>query len=299
VWPGRDDKVLTAWNAMMLHTFAEAGRVLQRDDWVALAARNAGFLLRELRPQGRLLRSWKMGSARIPAFLEDHALLADALLELYQASGDPRWLGEARAIAGEMVERFWDSELGAFFDTARDAEPLVVRPRDLYDGATPAGNSAAVMALLRLAELTGEGSLRAIAERALEGVVELAGRIPFGFGHLLCALDQALATPVEVAVVGDPADPATRALLGEASRPWLPHLVLARSHPAASAPAEAPAAGEAASASPIIPLLEGRVARDGRPTAYVCERLSCREPVTDPAALATQLAALRPPPGPA
>jgi hypothetical protein len=278
VWPGLDDKVLTSWNAMMLHVFAEAARVLERDDWREAAVRCADLLLGALRPDGRLMRTYKEGRAKIPAFLEDYALLADALVALYEADWDVRWVREARSLADEMLERFWDDDAGVFYDTANDAEELVVRPRDVFDNATPSGSSAAVMALLRLGELTGEPRYRTVAERALAGSMELMARIPAGFGHLLNALDFALATPTEIAIVGDPAADDTRALVRTVSRVYLPNAVLAFRAP--DTPDDA---------AELIPLLEGRTAQGGQATAYVCERLACKQPVTDPAGLAGQL----------
>jgi len=278
VWPGLDDKVLTSWNAMMLHAFAEAARVLERDDWREAAARCAGLLLGALRPGGRLMRTYKEGRAKISAFLEDYALLADALVALYEADWDARWVREARSLADELLERFWDEDAGVFYDTANDAEALVVRPRDVFDNATPSGSSAAVMALLRLGELTGEPRYRTVAERALAGSMELMARIPAGFGHLLNALDFALATPTEVAIVGDPAADDMRALVRTFSRAYLPNAVLAFRAP--DTPDDA---------ARLIPLLEGRTAQGGRATAYVCERLACKQPVTDPESLAEQL----------
>jgi hypothetical protein len=278
VWPGLDDKVLTSWNAMMLHSFAEAARVLERDDWREIARRNAEFLTSRLMQDGRLLRTWKDGRAKIPAFLEDHALLADALIAVYEATWDTRWVREARSLADAMIERFWEEDEGAFYDTAKDAEELVVRPRDVFDNATPGGNSAAVTALLRLSELTGEHRYREVAERALAAMSEYMARVPMGFGHLLSALDFALATPVEVAIVGDPSSEDTQALLRTVNRAYLPNAVLAFHAPDGG--------GDAAT---VIPLLEGRTAQGGRATAYVCERLACKQPVTEPSALAEQL----------
>jgi uncharacterized protein YyaL (SSP411 family) len=278
VWPGLDDKVLTSWNAMMLHSFAEAARVLECEDWRRIAERNAEFLTSRLMHVGRLLRTYKDGRAKIPAFLEDHALLADALIAVYEATWDARWIREARTLADAMIERFWEEGENAFYDTANDAEALVVRPRDVFDNATPSGPSSAVTALLRLAELTGEQRYRGVAERALGAMGENMARIPLGFGHLLCALDFALATPVEVAIVGDPSGDDTRALLRTVNRAYLPNAVLAfQSHDIDG------------DATRTIPLLEGRTAQGGRATAYVCERLACRQPVTEPAALAEQL----------
>ena len=278
VWPGLDDKVLTAWNAMMLHSFAEAARVLENPRYREIAVRNADFLLRELRPEGRLLRTWKGGRAKIGAFLEDHALLADALVAVYEATWDARWVREAKSLADAMLERFWDDGEGVFYDTASDAETLVVRPRDLFDNATPSGSSAAVFALLRLAELTGEERYRAVAVRVMEGTADPAARLPQGFGHLLCAMDFHLAKPLEVAFVGAPGEEATEALVRTVSRAYLPNAVLALKRP-----------DEGDEAGALIPLLLARSAIDGKPTAYVCERMACRQPVTDPAALADQL----------
>ena len=277
VWPGLDDKVLTSWNAMMLHAFAEAGRVLEREDWLRIAVRSAGFLTTALRPEGRLLRTWKGGRAKIPAFLEDHALLVDALVAVYEATWDARWVREAKALADDLLARFWVEDERSLYDTASDAEALVVRPRDLFDNATPSGNSAAVMALLRLGELTGEGRYRQVAEAVLGEMGGLMARVPLGFGHLLCALDFSLAAPVEVAIVGDPAAEETRALVRTVSRIYLPDAVLAGKRDGDDDAAE------------LVPLLRDREAIGGRATAYVCERLACRMPVTDPAALAGQL----------
>jgi uncharacterized protein YyaL (SSP411 family) len=277
VWPGLDDKVLTSWNAMMLHAFAEAARVLERDDWRRTAVANAEFLLRALRPDGVLLRTYKDGRAKIGGFLEDHALLADALIAVYEATWDARWVREARSLADAMLERFWDDAQEVFHDTAVDAEALVVRPRDIFDNATPSGNSAAVMALLRLGELTGEPRYARVAHRVLEGTADYMTRVPVGFGHLLCALDFHLATPREVAIVGAPGEE-TDALVRTVSRAYLPNTVLAFARPEA--------AGEAAE---IIPLLQDRAAIGGRATAYVCERFACQQPVHDAAALAEQL----------
>jgi uncharacterized protein len=286
VWPGLDDKVLTSWNAMMLHAFADAARATENEAYRQVAVRSAEFLLGRLRVDGRLMRTYKGGRARIPAFLEDHALLADALVALYEATFDPRWLREARALADEAVARFWDDAEGIFYDTAADAETLVVRPRDLWDNATPSGTSAATMMLLRLAELTGEARYRMIAERVIGGMAEVAARAAAGFGNLLSAIDFHLAVPVEIAIVGTPGEAETEALLRVAARAYLPNAVTALRRP-----------DEDDSAGELVPLLRGRTALGGRATAYVCERLACQMPVHDPAALAGQLG-LAPTPGP-
>jgi uncharacterized protein YyaL (SSP411 family) len=231
-----------------------------------------------LRPQGVLLRTFKDGRARIGAFLEDYALLADALVSLYETTFDPRWLREARALGDGMLERFWEEEQGIFFDTARDAEKLVVRPRSLYDSATPSGNSAATLALLRLAELTGEERFRSVAERVLASFADQMARFPGAFSHLVTALDRYLAVPQEVAIVGRPGDDDTEALLRVVRRAYLPNTASALRRP-----------GEGEEVAELIPLLRGRTALDGKATAYVCERFACQRPVTTPEDLAWQL----------
>jgi len=278
VWPGLDDKVLTAWNAMMLRTYAEAARVLASGEYLEVANASADFLLRELRPGGRLMRTWKDGRAKIDAFLEDHALLADALVSLYEATGDVERVTAARALTDAMLERFWDEDEGIFYDTATDAEALVVRPRDAFDNATPSGTSAAVAALLRLAALTGEPRYGRVAARVLEGMGEIMARVPQGFGNLLAAADFHLATPQEVVVVGRAGEPGTEALLDVLRSRYLPNTVLAPLDPDA-----------AAGSADQLPLLGERTLVDGRPAAYVCERYACRRPVTEAAELAAVL----------
>jgi uncharacterized protein YyaL (SSP411 family) len=279
VWPGRDEKVLTAWNAMMLRSFAEAAAILDHPDYLQVARRCAAFLLGPLRADGRLLRSYRDGDARIDAFLEDHALLVDALVSLYEADFDPRWIAEARALAGEMVDRFWSEEDGMFFDAAGDGEPLVVRPRDINDSATPSGASAAATALLRLAALTGDESHERFAVRELENLSGLLERVPQGFGAMLSAVDRYLATAREVAIVGRPDAGDTRALLDVVRARYLPNTTVALRDPDRP---EDPARD--------LPLLVDRPMVEGRAAAYVCERFACRRPVTTPAELEAELA---------
>ncbi|HVG97827.1 MAG TPA: thioredoxin domain-containing protein [Chloroflexota bacterium] len=279
--PGRDDKVLTAWNGLALRALARAGAALGREDYLAAARRNAAFVLGHLRAPGadwRLLRSYKDGQARFNAYLEDYAFYADGLLALYEATFDPRWLAAAQGLAATITAQFADDENGGFFDTSADHEALLTRPKDLYDNATPAGSSVAAEVLLRLDALGGAGAGRERAERFLAALTGAMAQHPGAFGRLLCALDFAVGPVKEVAIVGDPEAAPTRALRAVLFEPYRPNLV------AALAPAPG-AAGE----TPAVALLEGRVAVDGRPTAYVCEHFACRLPVTDAAALRAQL----------
>jgi uncharacterized protein YyaL (SSP411 family) len=228
-----------------------------------------------MRRGDRLLRSWRDGEAKVEGFLEDHAVLLDALVELYFATFDPRWLAEARALADRMLERFWVADEGIFFDTPADGEQLVVRPRDIYDNATPAGTSAAVHALIRLARLSGEGEYERVAARVLEGMGRIASEVPQGFGHMLCALEHHLAVPAEVAIVGGIGEADTEALLDVVRGRFLPHVTLAL------LPIETSGdTGDAEVAAAQIPLLAERTRRDGKAAAYVCRSYACRQPVT-------------------
>ena len=277
VRPGRDDKVLAAWNGLACRAFAEAGRALGRPDYVAAAVRNAEFLLGAMRRDGRLLRSWKDGQARLKGYLEDYAMVAVALIEVYEATFERRWVDAARALADDMVRLFWDEQLGGFYDTGHDHERLIVRPRNLYDNAVPCGTSVAIETLLRLAVLTGEAAYESRALTALRPLADLLGRHPTAFGRFLCALDFHLGPKVEVALVSPGAGAAP--LAAEVFGRFLPNRVVAGM-----------VAGDA-SAAAGLPLLEGRTLVDGKATAYVCRNYACELPVTDPAALARQLQA--------
>ena len=265
--PGLDDKRLTAWNALMITALADAGAVLQRDDYLQAAGDCASFLLDELREaDGGLLRTWKDGRASIPAFLEDHAYLLQALLVLYEASFDERWYLEAVAIADTMIRRFGDPEHGGFFTTAAEVPHLVGRRKDLDDTPIASGNSAAALGLLRLARLSGEPSYERWATGVLALHAQFAARHPTAFGQLLQALDLHLAPPVEVAIVG--AGPLTGALRTR----YRPHAVLAGTY-------------RSTTDGTAVPLLRERTTVDGLQAAYVCERFACQLPVTEVAAL--------------
>jgi uncharacterized protein YyaL (SSP411 family) len=276
VRPGLDDKVLLAWNALFVRVLAEAAAALERDDWMDAARANARFLLDALRDdRGRMLRSWQDGRAAIPAYAEDYAALVEALLTLAEVD-DVHWLGEARGVADELLRLFADPEHGGFFTTGSDAEALIVRPKDSQDNATPAENSLAASALLRLAALTGEPRYEERAAGWLRAMAPLLGEHPTAFAYLLGALDRWLAPPVEVAVVGAPDAPETAALRREVLARFLPNAITLTAAP-----------GEGADASP---LLADRPLVDGKPAAYVCERYACQRPVTTPEELRALLA---------
>jgi uncharacterized protein YyaL (SSP411 family) len=283
VRPGLDDKVLLGWNALFLAALAEAAAAFERDDWLDAARTNAQFLLRELRrADGRFLRSWQadaeprddVGRARHLGYAEDYAALLEALVTLAEVD-DVAWLAEARTVADELLARFADPGEPGFFTTGDDAPPLIVRQKDLFDDATPAANSLAANGLLRLAALTGDDRYRAAGATALQAVGPVMANHPTSFAYLLAALERHLAAPIEVAIVGDPGADDTRALRREVHARVLPAAVTL------TAPA--------GTGADVSPLLDGRDRRDGHATAYVCERYACRQPVTDPAALRTEL----------
>ena len=269
-WPGLDDKRLAAWNALMLAALAEAGAVLGREDYLDAARACAAFVLGEMRDtDGRLLRTYKGGEARLNAYLEDHAFLLEALLTLYEATFEPRWFEAARQLADTMIARFGDRERGGFFSTSTDHEQLIARRKEIGDHPIPSGNSAAALALLRLEALTGDRSYGNWAAGVLRLFATSAPRQPNAFAHLLRALDFQLAPTREVALVGDDLAELAAAVRGG----HRPHLVLA--------------GGPEGSEDP--PLLAGRPLVDGKATAYVCQGFTCRAPVTTGQHLSEQL----------
>ena len=276
VRPARDDKVLTSWNGLMLGAFAEAGAVLDRPDYVSYANQNAKFLLNHLRKGDRMLRTYREPRAALNGYLEDYAFLVDGLITLHEATFDQDWLREAVALGYGMVDLFWDEGEGLWYDTGRDHEALIVRPRDVSDNATPSGASMATDVLLRLAVITGDSELRRRAAESLRSVRELMSRVPAGAGHWLGALDLYLSSPREIALIGEPAAEATRALAAEVYREYIPNRVFVGTDDA-----ETPPSG--------IPLLAGRGRIDGASTAYVCRNYVCGLPVTTPSDLARQL----------
>jgi uncharacterized protein YyaL (SSP411 family) len=282
VWPGRDDKIVTAWNGMALRAFATAAWVFDDRRYADAARANARFVLRALWRDGQLLRTYAAGAAKLPGYLEDYANVTDGLLALYAATFDPEWLARAQEIADALLAEFFDAADGVFFDTGRNHERLAARPRDAYDSATPSGNSVACDALLRLELLTGEARYGDAARRALTVLAETASQVPQGYARLLCALDLAVGPDAEIAIVGAPDVPDTRALLDALRARYLPRVVVA-----AGAPDSADA----------VPLLRGRPQRDGRATAYVCVNFACQIPTTDAAEMLRQVEAALTPAG--
>jgi uncharacterized protein len=274
VRPGTDDKVLTAWNGLMLATIAEAARVLEEPElqkkYALLATRNAEFSLSSLRPDGKLKRSWRAGKITNEVFLEDYAALILGLLELYQTDFNDRWFTSARELTDEMIELFSDPD-GGFFDTSKDSEELLLRPKDLQDSATPSGNALACEALLKLAAFSDDGTYRDLAEKSMTQVTESALRYPTAFARWLSAADFALGNVKQVAVVYDPSQDHAQEFLRVTRSAYRPNVIVAASAypPSESAP----------------PLLMDRPLKDGQATVYVCENFVCKLPVVSSAEL--------------
>ena len=277
VAPATDDKVLTAWNGLMLRALAEAGAVLDNARYVDAAERNATFLLGAMRPDGRLLRTWKDGRAHLLGYLEDYAFLINGLISLHEATFAHRWLHAARELCDEMIGLFWDGDTGGMFDVGADHERLIVRPRERFDNAIPSGESAAAEALLRLGVIGGDEEYLSKAALLLRGAAPTAGPYALGHGNWLKVFELYFAEPMEVAIVGGARDADTRALLSALHARYAPSRVVVGLDPEEPRPYPSP-------------IIEGRGQIEGRPTAYVCKRYACALPTRDPDELAAQLA---------
>jgi uncharacterized protein len=277
VRPGLDDKTLAAWNGLMLTAFAEAASILRRDDYREVAVRNAEFIATQLMKDGRLLRTYKSGQAKLNGYLEDYAYVIEGLLAVYEATFEMRFFTQARELADTMIAKFWDEEDGGFYFTSSDHETLITRTKDYFDNATPSGNSVAALALLKLGLLTQEPDYSKCAVTILRGMRQAVSRYPSAFGYLLSALDFYLSEPKEIAIVGKLDSHEVRSLVEEIYTRYLPNKVVAASEP-----------GKESSALDIK-LLIGRSAVDDKATAYVCRNYTCLEPATTVEELAARL----------
>jgi uncharacterized protein YyaL (SSP411 family) len=272
--PGLDNKILTAWNGLMLTTFAEAANILGRDDYREIARRNADFILSNLMSNGRLLRTYKDGSAKLNAYLEDYAYFAEGLLALYEATFESQYFDNAVSIANQMIAYFWDEKEEGFFFTSSDHEDMIIRTKDFFDNAIPSGNSVAALVLQKIALLTGDNSFQQYAVSILRMTQQTMARYPTAFGYMLCALDFYLDEVKEIALVGDQESHEIKLLLKEIYAQFFPNKVVALSQndhdPIASR----------------IKLLENKTTIDGKPAVYVCRNFTCLTPVTEPEKLA-------------
>jgi hypothetical protein len=267
--PGLDDKVLVAWNGLMIDALAQAAGVLDEPRYLAAAQRAAGFLLSNLRrSDGRLLHSWRHGNARLDAYLDDYACLANALVTLYEADFDERWIEEAIALVDVMLRKFADEERGGFYFTASDHEVLITRQKDFYDNAVPSGNSVAALVLLRLGKLTGRGEYVRAAERTLQAAVSIMQQAPRAAGQMLSALDLYFGPTPEIVIVGDAQQGDTATALHALRHRFIPNKVVA-----------CRAIGQLSEGSATLaPLYAGKESPDAEPTVFICENFACQAP---------------------
>ncbi|MFQ5746305.1 MAG: thioredoxin domain-containing protein [Gemmatimonadota bacterium] len=280
VRPARDDKVLADWNGMAIGALARAARVLGEPDYLAAAREAASFVLGRMRDaRGRLLHRYVAGDAAVDATASDYGFLARGLIELYETDFDPTWLREALGLAREAEAGFLDSRDGGFFVTAHDAESLLARVKDRFDGAVPSASSVLVEVFLRLSRLTGDAGLERIGLRAMRAVSADIGATATGQAHLLSAAGFVLGPSAEIVIVGDGRDPATRALLAAVRGRFLPYASVLLRRPGAG-PGEIP---------DLAPFTRDLGTVGGVPTAWVCSGFTCESPVTDAAQLGRRL----------
>lgn len=277
VHPYKDNKILTDWNGLMIAALARGGSVLDEPRYTRAAAKAAQFLLDTCRDdKGRLLHRYRNGDVDIAAFLDDYAFLAFGLVELFEATFEPRWLSESVWAANEMLRLFWDEKGKALYLSADDGERLLKRSKEVYDGAVPSGNSTAALVLLRLGRLTSNQAFETRAQEVIAAFSASLTQQPGGSPMLLQALDFHIGPSREIVIAGAPDDPVVRGMLAAVRERFLPSKVIAL-HPVAADAAEA--------LTTLVPFMKPQIARAGRATAYVCENYACRLPVADVAGL--------------
>jgi uncharacterized protein YyaL (SSP411 family) len=276
--------VLTSWNGLMIASLARGGRITGRPEYVTAAAAAADFILTRMSRDGRLLRTWREGKSHTGGYLDDHAFLVEGLIDLYEATFEDRWLTEAVRLTDDMIARFWDEADGAFFFTASDAEPLLVRAKDTRDSAIPSGNSVALMNLLRLGVMLDRKDYQQKAEATMRAFAGNVQRSPFGFDRFLAGVDWFHAPRREVVIAGPRSAPSTQALLRAVNQVYDPWRVVLWTDGSFDGP-------ETAARQEQVPLLAGKVAVQGQPAAYVCRNYTCRRPITDAGELIRELQA--------
>lgn len=281
--PLRDEKILTAWNGLMISAYAQAALVLQNPRYAEQATRAADFVLTKLRKDGRLLRSYTRGGARHAGYLDDYAFMIAALLDLYEATGNARWLKEAVALEKVLEDHYEDKQAGGFFMTSNDHEVLLAREKPNYDGAEPSGNSVQALNLLRLHQFTTDDHYRVRAEKTLQAFTEILQQSPAAVSELLLAVDYHLDTPKEIVIVTPTSRADAAPFLAQLGTTFLPNRTLT----------VVSEGKELTEQSQLVPLVESKTAQGGKATAYVCEQKVCALPTTDPAIFAQQIRTVR------
>ncbi|SDN84394.1 hypothetical protein SAMN04487897_105124 [Paenibacillus sp. yr247] len=272
IHPGKDDKILTAWNGLMIAALSKAARALDKPAYAEAAAKAADFLLRELRREdGRLLARYRDGEAAFLGYVDDYAFLVWGLIELYEATFELRYLREAVQLNEDMLRLFGDEEKGGLFFYGSDAEQLLTRPKEIYDGAMPSGNAAAALNLLRLSRLTYDAKLSQAADEQLQAFAGAVASYPPGHALTLAAIDFAFGEASEIVIAGDPAKPQTQHMLRTVQRQFLPNALLIL-HPPGPAGEEV---------RKLIPLVQDKLPLGGQATAYVCQNFACQAPTQD------------------
>jgi uncharacterized protein YyaL (SSP411 family) len=280
VRPLKDDKVLTSWNGLMIAALAKGAAVLGQAEYSEAAAKAAGFVLKQMRDQeGRLLRRWRQGETKGTGYLDDFAFMIWGLIELYEAAFDPAHLEAALDLATQTGSHFWDDLHHGYFYTPHHGEDLIVREKDLYDGALPSGNSVMALNLLRLARLTGDSAWENRAEKLMAAMSAQVVQQPMAFTQFLMAVDFALGPAREVVVTGEPGDAAALELMSVAQKRFMPNRVLLMKP-----------GGEAGQhMAKLAPFTAEMKPGDSGPTAYVCRDFACQQPVSSAGDLAAAL----------
>jgi uncharacterized protein len=272
VHPHKDDKILTAWNGLMIAALAKAGRALAEPSYSEAAARAVSFVrTRLMNDEGRLLARYRDGEAAYLGYVDDYAFFIWALIEMYETTFDAEYLEQALGLQNDMIRLFWDETHGGFFIYGSDTEQLITRPKEVYDGAMPSGNSVAALNLLRLARLTGDTRIDDFASRQLEALIGAAAHYPAGYSFLMLALAFALYPSREVVIAGDESKPETQTLLQRVQQLYLPDTVILFHSSGPSRDA----------IERLVPYIRTQNAIDGKPTVYVCKNFSCKAPLTD------------------
>ena len=278
VRPGKDDKVLLGWTALMIDPLARAGGVFGESKYLEAATRAADFILAQMtRPDGRLLHAWRGGQAKLDAYLDDYAFFIQALVTLYESSFDERWVAQAVRLADLVLQHFADPQVAGFFYTADDHERLIARNKDFLESSVPSGNAVAAMALLRLGKLCGRGDYLQAAHDVIAAAAGWMQRAPTAMGQMLAVADMLVGPLPELVVIGDPAQEATAAVLIDLRKRYIPNRVVACRAP-----------GQAGGSPHLDPLFQGKAAAGEQPVVYLCESFACQAPVSGRAAV-TQL----------
>jgi len=271
--PHLDDKILVDWNGLMIGSLAFGSRVLKEPRYLQAAERAAHFILEKLvAPDERLLHRYRDGEAGIEAKHEDYAFFIHGLLDLYEASFSVNYLAQAKKLADQMIERYWDSEIGGFFITPKDGEKLIARPKEIYDGAIPSGNSFALLDLVRLSRFTGSKTYGEHSEKMINAFADEISEAPTAYPQFLIGFDFALGPSKEIVIAGDAGSPGVARMAAEVFSRFLPNKIVVLR------PAKEDAVKEIAD---VIPFIRDEKPLDGQPTAYVCENFVCKLPTTD------------------